>query len=82
MVSGTNFHMNQIAGSVSIAYRKKVPDGIIVLIKIGLVSVMKNPVVISEKLPMDTANPLIRVGKISLIMTHTIGPNEKAKLAT
>ena len=47
-----------------------------------MVRVITKPVAIREKLPNDTANPRIRVGKISLIITHTIGPNEKAKLAT
>jgi hypothetical protein len=28
----------------------------------------------SEKLPIETASPLMRVGNISLMMTHTIGP--------
>lgn len=50
------------------------PEGKIDLINTGFVRVMKKPVTISEKLPMDTANPLMRVGKISEIITHTIGP--------
>lgn len=71
-----------MAGSVNKAYSKKVPDGIIFSINIGFVSVMKKPVTINEKLPIETAKPRIRVGNISLITTHTIGPKEKAKLAT
>ena len=63
-----------MAGSVSAAYKKNVPDGRMVLINTGFVSVMKKPVTIREKLPIETAIPLIRVGKISLIITHTIGP--------
>ena len=81
-VSGTNFQMNHIAGKVNAAYKKKVPDGIIISKNIGLVSVMIKPVTINEKLPIETANPLMFVGKISLMITHTIGPYEKAKLAT
>ena len=71
-----------MAGSVNPAYKKKVPDGKMVLIKTGFVSVIKKPVTMSEKLPIETARPLIRVGNISLIMTQTIGPYENAKLAT
>ena len=82
MVSGTNLQMNQMAGRVNPAYKKKVPDGMIDSINTGLVRVMRKPVTISEKLPMETANPLMRVGKISLMMTQTMGPYEKAKLAT
>ncbi len=67
---------------VNTAYRKKVPEGVIDSINTGLVSVMKNPVSMREKLPIETASPLIRVGKISLIITQVIGPYENAKLAT
>ena len=62
-----------MAGIVSPAYKKNVPPGEIVLIKTGLVSVIKKPVTMSEKLPIETARPLIRVGKISLMITQTIG---------
>ena len=66
--------MNQIAGRVNKAYRKKVPDADIFSIKIGLVKVMKKPVTINENVPIDAAIPLMRVGKISPIITQTIGP--------
>ena len=71
-----------MAGIVKPAYRKKVPEGKMVSINTGFVSVMKKPVTMSEKLPIETASPLIRVGNISLTMTQTIGPYENAKLAT
>ena len=71
-----------MAGIVNAAYKKNVPDGKMVLIIIGFVNVMKKPVTIREKLPIETASPLMRVGKISLMITQTIGPYENAKLAT
>ena len=71
-----------MAGIVRQAYKKKVPDGKMVLINTGFVSVIKKPVTMREKLPIETASPLIRVGNISLTITQTIGPYENAKLAT
>ena len=71
-----------MAGSVNPAYKKNVPEGNMVLINTGFVRVIKKPVTMSEKLPIETASPLMRVGKISLIITQTIGPKENAKLAT
>ena len=46
LVSGTNFQINQMAGRVNPAYRKKVPEGIIDSISTGLVRVIKKPVTI------------------------------------
>ena len=74
--------MNQMAGRVNPAYKKKVPEGLIDSINTGLVRVIKKPVTIREKEPMETARPRMRVGKISLMMTQVMGPYEKAKLAT
>lgn len=74
LVSGTNLQMNQMAGRVNPAYKKKVPEAWIDSSSTGLVRVIKKPVTIREKLPMEAASPLIRVGKISLMMTQVIGP--------